>query len=94
MLLIQKSLKKRNPDYIGDKGKKREGKRNRYREAELKCTIDTYLTFYNSQRPHRKLNMQTPVAFENSIVSPRTKANSQEKMKKVLSFPGVTWFIK
>ena len=67
MLLIQKSLKKRNPDYIGDKGKKREGKRNRYREAELKCTIDTYLTFYNSQRPHRKLNMQTPVAFENSF---------------------------
>ena len=67
MLLIQKSLKKRNPDYIGNKGKKREGKRNGYREAELKCTIDTYLTFYNSHRPHRKLNMQTPVAFENSF---------------------------
>ena len=94
MLLIQKSLKKRNPDYIGDKGKKREGKCNRYREAELKCTIDTYLTFYNSQRPHRKLNKLRLLLKTVSIVSPRTKANSQEKMKKVLSFPGVTWFIK
>lgn len=36
-------------------------------EAELKCAIEEYLTFYNSQRPHRKLNMQTPVSFENNF---------------------------
>lgn len=33
-------------------------------EADLKYVIEEYLTFYNSQRPHRKLNMQTPVSFE------------------------------
>lgn len=33
-------------------------------EADLKLAIEEYLTFYNSQRPHRKLNMQTPVSFE------------------------------
>lgn len=36
-------------------------------EAELRCAIEEYLTFYNSQRPHRKLNMQTPVSFENNF---------------------------
>lgn len=36
-------------------------------EEELKYTIEEYLTFYNSQRPHRKLNMQTPVSFETNF---------------------------
>lgn len=31
---------------------------------DLKKVIEEYLTFYNSQRPHRKLGMETPTAFE------------------------------
>ena len=33
-------------------------------EDDLQSTIKEHLTFYNRQRPHRKLNMQTPVSFE------------------------------
>lgn len=33
-------------------------------EDDLRSAIEEYLTFYNSQRPHRKLSMQTPVSFE------------------------------
>lgn len=33
-------------------------------KEDLTAVIEEYLTFYNSQRPHRKLGMETPVRFE------------------------------
>lgn len=33
-------------------------------QANLKKVIEEHLTFYNSQRPQRKLGMEIPIAFE------------------------------
>ena len=45
--------------------KREELSHNRYNSAEdLEETIREYIEFYNSKRPHRKLNLQTPDQFE------------------------------
>ena len=34
-----------------------------------KPVLDEYINFYNSQRPHRKLNMKTPNQYESAFYS-------------------------
>ena len=36
---------------------------------ELQAVLDEYINFYNSQRPHRKLNMKTPNQYESAFYS-------------------------
>ena len=36
---------------------------------ELQTVLDEYINFYNSQRPHRKLNMKTPNQYESAFYS-------------------------
>ena len=36
---------------------------------ELQAVLDEYINFYNSQRPHRKLNMKTPIQYESAFYS-------------------------
>ena len=48
-------------------------------QESLKKIIEEYLTFYNSQRPHRKLGMETPVAFEAGFYAFQAKYNSSFK---------------
>ena len=36
---------------------------------ELQAVLDEYINFYNSERPHRKLNMKTPNQYESAFYS-------------------------
>ena len=45
--------------------KKEQVSQNVYRtKEELEASVAEYIEFYNEGRPHRKLNMKTPVQFE------------------------------
>ena len=45
--------------------KKEQVYRNIYHtKEELEASVAEYIEFYNEGRPHRKLNMKTPVQFE------------------------------
>ena len=39
--------------------------------AELQFQVDTFRDYYNSRRPHRALNRQTPIAVFNSLIKAR-----------------------
>src|SRR5713226_2627647 len=39
--------------------------------AELQFQLDTFRDYYNSRRPHRALNRQTPIAVFNSLIKAR-----------------------
>ena len=36
---------------------------------ELEEVLDEYIDFYNGYRPHRKLNMKTPIQYETEFFS-------------------------
>lgn len=37
-------------------------------ERDLEEVLDEYIEFYNYQRPHRKLNMKTPIQYETEFL--------------------------
>lgn len=56
--------------------KREEIYRTQYKsERQFMESIDTYIEFYNTRRPHRTLNYKTPYQFEAMYEAKREKAS-------------------
>lgn len=53
--------------------------RTNYRsEKELRAGIETYIRFYNTERPHRTLRYMTPLKFEEEYARYHPKQIEQD----------------
>ena len=39
------------------------------KSEELRMVLEEYIHFYNEERPHRKLNIKTPLQYETEFIS-------------------------